>query len=63
MPGAVFHGLRHHHKAVLDELDVPEVIKYERMGHKMTGIQGVYSHVTDTMRRSLVTRLPRRWRG
>ncbi|WP_171064576.1 tyrosine-type recombinase/integrase [Actinomadura soli] len=63
LTGAVFHGLRHHHKTVLDELDVPEVIKHERMGHKMKGIQGVYSHVIDAMRRRLVTRLQRRWRG
>lgn len=63
LTGAVFHGLRHHHKTILDELDVPEVIKHERMGHKMKGIQGVYSHVTDAMRRRLVARLQRRWRG
>ncbi|WP_433472560.1 hypothetical protein ACQPZP_27210 [Spirillospora sp. CA-142024] len=61
--GAVFHGLRHHHKTILDELGVPEVIEHERMGHKMKGIQGVYSHVTETIRRRLVTRLQRRWHG
>ncbi|TDC86498.1 tyrosine-type recombinase/integrase [Actinomadura sp. 7K507] len=63
LTGTVFHGLRHHHKTVLDELDLPEVIKHERMGHKMKGIQGVYSHVTDAMRKRVVTRLQRRWRG
>ncbi|WP_250904419.1 hypothetical protein [Actinomadura sp. NEAU-AAG7] len=61
LPGAVLHGLRHHHKTVLDELDVPEVLKQERMGHRMRGIQGVYSHVTDAMRRRLIAQLQRRW--
>ncbi|WP_242907449.1 tyrosine-type recombinase/integrase [Actinomadura terrae] len=61
LPGAVFHGLRHHHKTVLDELDVPDVLKQERMGHRMKGIQGVYSHVTDAMRRRLIAQLQRRW--
>jgi integrase len=61
LPGAVFHGLRHHHKTILDELDVPEVIKHERMGHQMKGIQGIYSHVTDPMRRRVTAQLQRRW--
>ena len=55
LTGAVFHELRHHHKTVLDELDVPEVLEHERMGNGMRGIQGVYSQVTDAMRRRLVT--------
>jgi integrase len=42
LPGAVFHGLRHHHKTMLDELDVPEVLVCERMGHRMKGIGGRY---------------------
>ena len=57
----VFHGLRHQHKTILDEIDVPEVIKCERMGHQMKGIQGVYGHVTDPMRRQLTKALQRRW--
>ncbi|GAA2449100.1 hypothetical protein GCM10010191_78240 [Actinomadura vinacea] len=60
LPGAVFHGLRHHHKTILDELDVPEVIRHEWMGHQMKGIQGVYSHVTDPMRQRRWTTLNRR---
>ncbi|MFI0421741.1 hypothetical protein [Spongiactinospora sp. 9N601] len=61
--GAVFHGLRHHHKTVLDELDVPEVLVCERMGHQMGGIQGRYSHVTELMRRRLNSGLQRRYAG
>jgi hypothetical protein len=31
------------------------------MGHQMKGIQGVYSHVTDPMRRRLTAQLQRHW--
>jgi hypothetical protein len=31
------------------------------MGHQMPGIGGVYSHVTDAMRKRLITDLQRRW--
>jgi integrase len=61
LAGAVFHSLRHHHKTVLDELHVQDVLKCERMGHQMPGIQGVYSHVTDPMRRRLINQLQQRW--
>ncbi|MFD0856558.1 hypothetical protein ACFQ07_30270 [Actinomadura adrarensis] len=37
------------------------MIKHERMGHKMKGIQGVDSHVTDAMRRRLTAQFKRRW--
>jgi integrase len=59
--GAVFHGLRHFHKTVLDESDPPPVLLHERMGHHMPGIQGVYSHVTTSMRKRLTTMLQRQW--
>jgi integrase len=59
--GAVFHGLRHFHKTLLDEAGHPDVVVHERMGHQMPGIGGVYSHVTDAMRKRLITDLQRRW--
>jgi integrase len=59
--GAVFHGLRHFHKTLLDETRLPDVLVHERMGHQMPGIGGVYSHVTDTMRKRLLNELQRRW--
>jgi hypothetical protein len=61
LPGAVFHGLRHFHKTLLDETGLPDVIVHERMGHHMPGIGGVYSHVTDTMRQQLIDELQTRW--
>lgn len=59
--GAVFHGLRHFHKTLLDEIGPPDVLVHERMGHQMPGIGGVYSHVTDAMRKRLIADLQRRW--
>lgn len=59
--GAVFHGLRHHHKTILDEPHVEEVLKYERMGHHMPGIGGLYSHVTIAMRQRQCRSLQHRW--
>ena len=59
--GAVFHGLRHLHKTMLDEAGHPDVIVHERMGHQMPGIGGLYSHVTDAMRKRLTAELQRRW--
>ncbi|KAB2343756.1 tyrosine-type recombinase/integrase [Actinomadura rudentiformis] len=61
LPGAVFHGLRHHHKTMLDELGVGDAVKFERMGHRMPGIAGVYSHVSDQMRQDMRNRLQERW--
>ena len=60
-PKATFHGLRHVHKTILDELDLPEVLKHERMGHRMRGIAAVYSHVTPTMRTHTRQRLQTHW--
>ncbi len=61
MPGAVFHGLRHFHKTLLDETGSPDMLVHERMGHQMPGIAGVYSHVTPTVRTQLTHELQMRW--
>jgi integrase len=61
LPGAVFHGLRHFHKTLLDEAGLPDVLVHERMGHQMPGIGGVYSHVTNAMREQLIDELQTRW--
>ena len=43
------------------ELGTPEVLSHDRLGHKLGGIAGVYSHVTDGMREELMSRLTERW--
>jgi hypothetical protein len=45
----------------MDEDGIPEVLKTERMGHEMPGMQGVYGHVSRAMRTDLQAALQRRW--
>jgi integrase len=59
--GLTPHGLRHSHKSLMDELRTPGVLSHDRLGHKLGGIAGIYSHVTDGMRQELVGRLTERW--
>ncbi|WP_285663714.1 hypothetical protein [Actinorhabdospora filicis] len=58
---ATFHGSRHLHKTILDELDLPEVLEHDRMGYRMRGVSGVYSHVTPLMREQARTRPEAHW--
>ncbi len=48
-PGLHFHDLRHTHKTWLIEDGVPEVVQHKRLGHKLGGVRGIYSHVTTPM--------------
>jgi hypothetical protein len=40
---------------------VPEVLRHDRLGHQMHGIQATYSHVSQRMRDELRRALQRRW--
>jgi integrase len=55
------HGLRHGHKSWMAQEGTPEVMSHDRLGHKMPGIAGVYSHPTPVMRAELKARLQRAW--
>jgi hypothetical protein len=55
------HGLRHGLQTWMDEDGIPEVLKTERMGHEMPGMQGVYGHVSPAMRADLKAALQERW--
>jgi hypothetical protein len=59
--GLTPHGLRHGHQTWMDEDGIPEVLKTERMGHEMPGMQGVYGHVSPAMRANLKAALQERW--
>jgi hypothetical protein len=59
--GLTPHGLRHGHRTWMDEDGTAEVLMSDRMGHRVPGIRGVYSHITDRMRSELVDGLQRRW--
>jgi integrase len=60
-PGLHFHDLRHTHKTWLIEDAVPEVAQFKRLGHRLAGVRGIYSHVTQPMIDALLTGLQRRW--
>ncbi|MBB5922225.1 integrase [Actinoalloteichus hoggarensis] len=61
LPGFRFHDLRHTHKTWLLEDAVPEVLQHERLGHRMRGVAGIYSHVTQDMIDRMLVGLQRRW--
>ncbi|MGW9637486.1 tyrosine-type recombinase/integrase [Nocardiopsis alba] len=55
------HGLRHSHRALLEEVGTPKVLMDDRMGHADPSNSARYSHVVPSMRRELVARLQERW--
>jgi integrase len=61
LAGMHFHDLRHTHKTWLIEDGIPEIAQARRMGHRLGGVRGIYSHVTPVMRQHLVDALQRRW--
>jgi len=56
-----FHDLRHTHKTWLIEDNIPEIAQARRLGHKLPGVRGIYSHVTPTVEQRLVQALQARW--
>ena len=59
--GMHFHGLRHSHKTWLIEDGIPEIAQARRLGHRLPGARGIYSHVTPAMEQRLVDGLQTRW--
>jgi integrase len=55
------HDLRHTHKTWLIEDDIPEVAQAKRLGHRLPGVRGIYSHVTPAMNQRIIDRLQDRW--
>lgn len=60
-PGMHFHDLRHTHKTWLIEDAVPQVVQHQRLGHKLSGVSGIYSHVTRPMIEATLRALQQRW--
>lgn len=58
---AVPHWLRHAMKAWLDEDGHPRVAVEERMGHRLQGVEGVYSRTTVAMEERIARSLQERW--
>jgi integrase len=61
LAGMHFHDLRHTHKTWLIEDDIPEIAQAHRLGHRLPGIRGIYSHVTPAMQQRITDALQRRW--
>ena len=59
--GMHFHDLRHTHKTWLIEDDIPEIAQAKRLGHRLPGVRGIYSHVTPAMLERITTTLQQRW--
>jgi integrase len=61
LAGMHFHDLRHTHKTWLIEDGIPEIVQARRLGHRLPGVRGIYSHVTPPMQQHLVQSLQHRW--
>jgi integrase len=59
--GLTPHGFRHGHKVWMDEDQIADVLKSERLGHEEPGMRGVYGHVSQPMREELSAALETRW--
>jgi integrase len=63
LAGMHFHDLRHTHKTWLIEDGIPEIAQARRLGHRLGGVRGIYSHVTPAMRQRMVDVLETRWKS
>ena len=61
LKGLTPHGKRHGLKVWMDEDQIPDVLKSERLGHDEPGMRGVYGHVSGSMRDDLKAALEVRW--
>ncbi|MFG2747255.1 hypothetical protein ACGFY0_45395, partial [Streptomyces chartreusis] len=55
------HGTRHGHKVWLDEAGHPRVAVEERMGHRLKGVEGTYSHTSPEMELAIAKGLQETW--
>ena len=59
--GLHFHDLRGSHKTWLLEDGIPLVAQYERLGHRLKGVEGIYGHTTPLIEHAVIEALQRRW--
>jgi integrase len=59
--GMHFHDLRHSQKTWLIEDGIPEIAQARRLGHRLGGVRGIYSHVTPAMEQAIAHALQQRW--
>ena len=61
LAGMHFHDLRHTQKTWLIEDGIPEIAQAKRLGHRLGGVRGIYSHVTPAMEQAICDALQHRW--
>jgi Phage integrase family len=61
VPGLTAHGLRHGHRTWMAEDGIPDILAEQRLGHEVPGMRGLYTHVSDRMRKALAQALQARW--
>lgn len=59
--GLTPHDKRHGLKVWMDEDQIADVLKSERLGHDEPGMRGVYGHVSPAVREELKAALQARW--
>jgi integrase len=63
LDGMRFHDTRHTHKTWLIEDDIPEIAQTRRLGHRLSGVRGVYGHVTPVMIARITNSIQARWQA
>lgn len=61
LPGLTPHGQRHGYQTWLDEDGIPYMAQSQQMGHEVSGMRGIYSHVTERMLAEVREALQSRW--
>jgi hypothetical protein len=45
------------------EDDIPEIAQARRLGHRLSGVRGIYSHVTPSVIQATIRALQDRWQA
>ena len=61
VPGLTAHGLRHGHRTWMAEDGIPDILAEQRLGHEVPGMRGLYTHVSEPMRGTLIKAFQARW--
>jgi hypothetical protein len=61
VPGLTAHGPRHGHRTWMAEDGIPDILAEQRLGHEVPGMRGLYTHVSERMRDTLIQALQARW--
>jgi integrase len=63
LPGASPHSCRHGRETCMSDHGIPKVLRDLVMGHRTTGMEGVYAHVTPESRAALIAADEADWKA